>query len=126
MTRKEIVTWWSEDPTQRKFKVTKDVHGNDVPFGEESIVKLDQETLRWKNGTFFSLHYAENDLSEFEPIQELRKMSFGEAMYYYYVEDRKGKDIISVSNGCTINCGFTHMTKDEFLGEWTVEGVYEE
>ena len=49
MTRKEIVTWWSEDPTQRKFKVTKDVHGNDVAFDEDSVVKLDRETLRWKN-----------------------------------------------------------------------------
>lgn len=63
-----------------------------------------------------------------EPPKKLKEMTFGEAIYYWSnIDDIKNKDIISCVSGETLEKrNWRQISKDEYLGLWTVEGVFED
>ena len=126
MTRKEIIKWWLENPSERKFKVVTDIYGANVPYDTNCIVSAKDGFLRWGDGYEFHLYHNGDDLARFEPIRELRKMSFGEACYYYYDEGIAGVYVICVETGQNMERFLGEMSKTEFMGSWTVEGIYED
>ena len=61
-----------------------------------------------------------------EPPKKLKEMSFGEANWWYANTDVFSYDVRSVLTGKALLKGLKYITKEEFMGLWTVEGVYEE
>ncbi len=79
--------------------------------------------------------YAFADESEWdvvEPKKKLKQMNYGEAMYALIHSpnpeygDWFYSDLKSVVTGYDAERAWEDVTKEEFLGLWTVEGVYED
>ena len=63
----------------------------------------------------------------FEVVRELRKMSFGEAYWYYRNKNISDDDMKVVDSECDTKFGDSDaiISKSDYKGLWTIEGVYE-
>ena len=116
ITRKEAAKWLIDNP-KRKFRYTN----SDI-----EVYFNDSGEMVTSNGYPFQIFESD---SIFEPVRQLKKMCFGEAMWYYDTKDIYENDLTSVITGNTYFAdGLTSdgLTLEEYKGLWTVEGVYEE
>ena len=70
-----------------------------------------------------------NDKSEWEiiePKRKLKEMCFGEAYYEFMHADTNLEGVRSVLTGSTLTLDNGHITKEEYTGKWTIEGIYED
>ena len=99
----------------------------------ESYVLFDDEgVLRWY-GRFQTKNpykICENPCEEWiiiEPPKKLKEMSYGEGMWYLANnKEIKYKDMISCETGENRDRFIEDIKKNEFMGLWTIEGVYED
>ena len=121
MTRKEAVIYLMDNP-KAKLKMTKKRTGVEMGFNE-FITMSETGIIEDSDSDSFAL-YVEDDEAEFEVVRELRKMSFGEAFYYYSI-GFLSDTIVSIVSGDSFVRDEDLITLEEYVGEWTVSGVYE-
>ena len=75
----------------------------------------------------FQIH-VKNDDAKFEVVRELRKMSFGEAVWHFYDKDIYiSNEVVSCETGtCYWSTEERDLKLHELKGLWTVKGQYEQ
>lgn len=119
MTRIEMIQALAENP-KRKALQTKSKDGMTMNAVYEVC----------KNGEISIGVYVKNDLSEWEiiePPKKLREMEYGEAVYWLFKDKNKlwhsMKSCVTSEDAAR---DFKDVSFQEYLGKWTVEGIYEE
>ena len=106
----------------------KDSDGRDLVARDNSgnMVYYDDGFIRWKYSKgVLSLQYDANETWEIIP-KKLKRMSFGEAMWYYYNANVLGSLITSVVDGSDVQRGLCSLSKEALMGEWVIEGIHED
>ena len=124
MNRKEAINYLLDNP-HKKIRMVKDEYGNSIKHSH-NIIAIKNSYIVYIHNNYDLELFLENDLSEFEPVRDLKKMAFGEA--YHYVKSNK---ISTYKMKSYITCkDFTRfrseILKEEYMGLWTIEGVYED
>lgn len=125
MTRLEMIQKLAENP-KRKAKMVIDCDGNGIANYNVYIVNEKGEIIELVTNTKLYLT-IKGDLSEWEiiePKKELRKMSFGEAIYYSELNSKMCREVKSCLTG--LDYSRNEISLEEYTGLWTVEGIYEE
>lgn len=125
MIREEAVIYLLKNPKD-KVRVLKDRYGNKCSGNAYIHINSEGYICYGKSQHSFRL-YVENDKAEFEVIRGLKEMSFGEAYYVYHnIEDVTFKNFKSVITELGFNRDDSDISKEEYMGLWTIEGVYED
>lgn len=126
MNRKEAVIYLMDNP-KAKLRCIKDIYGENASE-MQNYIEVKHGHLKWSTGVKFDIVISERcDKSEFEVVRELRKMSFGEAYFMYTNRDDVFlKNVRSCVSGNTYLRIDREVKKEEFMGEWTIDGFYDE
>lgn len=92
-------------------------------------VYFDGYCFRWKDSDDMvsTCYYPYEEWQIIEPQKKLKEMDFGEAYYILHTTDDVyvGK-LKSVITDKAFDRSDNEITKEEYMGKWTVEGIYEE
>lgn len=124
--RLEMFRLLKENPKREAIQVI-DFLGYEVKIP----VKVIGNTIMYlsPNGLSSNVLMLTEDKSEFEiiePQKKLREMDFGEAYWHLTINCLDGYELISCISGKTFARSDIEIDQEEFMGKWTIEGIYEE
>ena len=115
---------------KKKARMIKDNKGSESLgcYISTMLVVNEEGRVAWMQGKSFYI-VSVNDKSEWEiiePKRKLKEMCFGEAYYEFMHADTNLEGVRSVLTGSTLTLDNGHITKEEYTGKWTIEGIYED
>ena len=117
----EMVDMLLENPKREAFFIDK--------FMEHRIICNKRGEIVWKNNDLtihFSTVHKDRRWTIIESPKKLKEMSFGEVMYYWAeLNELDSNSFVSCVTGKSISRVWSEITKEEYMGFWTVEGIYE-
>ena len=124
LTTWEMVKAMAENP---KRKATKE--------NNSGIVMFIHGTLCWDDGNPFMFH-LKNDIrwdtlhcdkwEIIEPQRKLKEMSLGEVIHIWSSTTTRADKCVSIVTNMSLDRSWKDISKNELIGLWTVEGVYED
>ena len=111
---------------KRKARCIKDHGGNK---GSTHNVCVILGKIVWEdNIAFHVLCDSKSEWEIIEPPRKLKEMCFGEAYYEWAIDENMcSNHVRSVLSGLRFGDRYLYeITKEEYTGKWTIEGIYED
>ena len=127
MNTLEMLQALTENP-KRKGQLVVNSNGRQLYDMElaNNVVEVVDNMFVWQDGVPVILRTdSTTKWKIIEPPKKLKQMCFGEAYWHYWASGPYSCDFKSVLTGKDFRDA-EDISKEEFMGLWTVEGIYEE
>ena len=124
MNQLEMLGKLMEDP-KRKAKMIVSNVGEKV-FDADNLIVDEHKKIKWECGSSYNFYVDSKSQWEIiEPPRKLKEMCFGEAYYLWANTNIDLDGFRSVVTEQDFNRLDKEITKEELVGKWTIEGIYE-